>query len=236
MKKCKVKSIKCLGKQKAYSLTMKSKQHNYRITSPCGAGIYSLNSHSAAYAMLAYQTAWLKVYYPLEFMCNLLSAEINNSDKGLKLESYKREARRMGLIIRGADINKSGLKFSIARFMDDKTGNEKDGIRTPLTTVKGVGAKAVQSIVSNQPFDDLKDFLHNIDTRRVHSKVFTSLAEEGCMEESWKMSPEVLLRKYVDVKAQVDKEKKQKKKREEKMEQFGGVTIFSKMGGKNIKL
>ena len=198
---------------------------------------YGFNkSHSAAYAMLAYQTAWLKFYYPIEFMCNLLSSEINGSDKGQKLDSYVSEARRMGLIIKGPDINKSGLKYSIATFMDQKTGKEKDGIRTPLTVVNGVGEKAVQSIVENQPYSDLKDFLHNVDTRKVHSKVFHALAEADCMTESWGMSQEILLSKYEEAKTQVDKEKKQKKKQQERMEQYGGNSIFSKLVGKGIKI
>lgn len=235
MLKCKIKSIKLIGKQMTYNVTMKGNQHNYKIVNN-GFGIYSRNSHSASYAMLAYQTAWLKYYYPLEFMCNLLSSEINNSDKGLKLEAYQREARRMNLIINNPDINKSGAKYKIATFMDDTTGSEKDGIRTPLTIVSGVGDKAVRSIIENQPFADLKDFLHTIDTRTVNSKVFGALVEAGCMKESWKLGKETLLNQYTDVKSQVDKEKNKRKKQIERMEQYGGANIFSKMGGKGIKL
>jgi len=237
MTKCKIKSVKSLGKQKTYNLTMKSDQHNYFIFDPIsGFSVCSRNSHSAAYAMLAYQTAWLKVYYPLEFMCNLLSSEISSNDKGQKLDSYVSESKRMGLIIKGPDINRSGLKYGISTFMDEKTGKERDGIRTPLTIVKGVGEKAVTSIIDNQPFSDLKDFLHNIDTRKVHSKVFHALAEAECMHESWGLSQETLVNKYVDVKAQVEKEKKQKKKQAERMEQYGGGSIFSKLGVKGIKI
>lgn len=200
-------------------------------------GGYGFNkSHSAAYAMLAYQTAYLKTYYPLEFMCNLLSSEINGSDKGEKLDSYIREARRMGIIIQTPDINKSGLKYSISTFMDKKTGNEQDGIRSPLTIVKGVGDKAVHSIVENQPYADLKDFLHNVDTRKVNSRVFTALVENECMQESWNLSKETLLNKYSEAKYQVDKEKKQKQTHKEKMEQYGGQSIFSKLSGKGIKI
>ncbi|MFA7219425.1 MAG: DNA polymerase III subunit alpha [Synergistaceae bacterium] len=200
-------------------------------------GGYGFNkSHSAAYAMLAYQTAYLKTYYSLEFMCNLLSSEINGSDKGEKLDSYIREARRMGIIIQPPDINKSGLKYSISTFMDKKSGSEQDGIRSPLTIVKGVGEKAVHSIVENQPYADLKDFLHNVDTRKVNSRVFTALVEEGCMHESWNLSKETLLNKYSEAKSQVDKEKKQKQNHKEKMEQYGGQSIFSKLSGKGIKI
>jgi DNA polymerase III alpha subunit len=200
-------------------------------------GGYGFNlSHAASYSLISYQTAWLKVYYPLEYMCNLLSSEINNSDKGFKLNSYLSEARRMNLVIKGADINKSGLKYSIASFRDEISGEEKDGIRTPLTILNGVGEKAVESIVANQPFANLKEFLHSVDTRKVTSRVFTALVENGCMRDSWGIGDEALLNQYVDVKAEVDKEKKQKKKKEEQMDQYGGVSIFSAFGSEGLEI
>jgi len=200
-------------------------------------GGYGFNkSHSAAYAMLAYQTAWLKIYYPLEFMCSLLSSEINNSDKGKKLASYQQESRRMDIMIKSPDINKSGLKYSIATFMDESTGIEKDGLRTPLTVLDGVGSKAVESIVEHQPFKDLKDFLHTVETRKVNSRVFKALVENGCMQESWHVGKETLLKMYDAAKNDVDNEKKQKKKQVEKMEQYGGGSIFSKFGGSGLSI
>ena len=235
MQKCKVKSIKSIGKQKTYNVTMKGKQHNYKIVSFDERGVYSGNSHAAVYAMLAYQTAWLKIYYPLEFMCNLLTSETSNSDKGIKLDQYTREARRMGITVRDPDINKSGLKYTITEFRDELTKKEKPGIRMPLTIIKGVGEKAVRSIVDNQPFADLRDFIRTVDARRVHSKIFKSLVEEGCMDESWSLSRETLLTQYEEVKAQVVKEKKQKKKKEERLEQYGGSSIFSKFAGSSEK-
>lgn len=200
-------------------------------------GGYGFNlSHSAAYAMLAYQTAWLKVYYPLEFMCNLLSSEIKNSDKGKKLKSYQNEALRMGIVIKSPDINKSGLKYGVATFIDELTKSEMDGLRTPLTVLDGVGAKAVESIVEHQPFKDLKDFLHSVDTRKVNSRVFKALVENGCMQESWHVGKESLLKMYETSKIDVDKEKKQKQKQAEKMEQYGGGSIFSKFGGSGFTI
>ena len=77
MQKCKIKSVKSLGIQKTYNVTMKSKQHNYALyDDKNGCHVISGNSHSCAYAFLAYQTAFLKYYYPLEFMSNLLTSEI----------------------------------------------------------------------------------------------------------------------------------------------------------------
>lgn len=194
-------------------------------------GGYGFNvAHAACYSMLAYQTAWLKVYYPLEYMCNLLSSEIDSNDKGKKLKVYLNEAKRMNILIKPPDINKSGLKYNISRFHDSIEEVEKFGIRSPLTILSGVGEKAVKSIVEKQPFKDLKDFLHSVDTRKVNSRVFEALVENGCMKESWGVSNEKLLSQYKIDKTQVDKEKKQKKKNQERVENHGGNNIFSAFG------
>ena len=86
MKKCKIRLIKSLGFKKTYNVTMKGHQHNYKIFDVEGNNSFiTSNSHSAAYAFIAYQCAWLKIYYPIEFMCNLLTSEINNNDKDEKI-------------------------------------------------------------------------------------------------------------------------------------------------------
>jgi DNA polymerase III subunit alpha len=194
-------------------------------------GGYGFNkSHAASYSMVSMQTAWLKAHYPLEFMCSLLSSEINGSDKGEKLASYIQAAKNMGIIVKAPDINKSGLQYNVVKFMDNRTGNEKDGLRTPLTVVKGVGEKAVQSIVENQPFDDLKDLLHNVDTRKVNRKVFQALLDEGCMDESFGINAETrhtILNEYEIVKMQVDKEKKQNN--------LGGILFLLNLVGRDLK-
>lgn len=200
-------------------------------------GGYGFNkSHSVAYAMLAYQTGWLKVHYPLEFMCNLLSSEINSNDKGKKMDSYLREARSMGLIIMEPDVNKSGLKYNVSKFMDVKTGKEKDGIRMPLTIVKGVGEKAVESIVQNQPFNNLKEFLEKVDLRRVNVRVFKALVESDCMKESWGLSGNKLLNEYEKTKKEIDKDKKDLKKKQERTKEYGGVSIFGRLSNGKINI
>jgi DNA polymerase III subunit alpha len=194
-------------------------------------GGYGFNvAHAACYSMLAYQTAWLKVYYPLEYMCNLLSSEIDSKDKGVKLQSYINETRRMNILIKDPDINKSGLKYSISKFYDNINNEEKFGIRSPLTMLAGVGEKAVEDIVANQPFKDLGHFLRSVDTRKVNSKVFETLVRYNCMKESWGLSAEKLMEQYKIEKEGLDKEKKQKKKNEERIEVHGGNNIFSAFG------
>ena len=199
-------------------------------------GGYGFNkSHSAAYAFLAYQTAWLKINYGIEFMCNLLSSEIQNNDKDKKLNQYKDEARRMGIIIKPADLNKSKSKFKISKGRNSD-GQECEFIRCPLTTVENVGEKAVQSIIENQPFTDIKDFLYRIDRRRVTSRVFSFLVQAGCMDECWHVARELLISQYEKIREEVDKGKAQKKKRDEYTKKMGGGSVFDRLGSSPIKL
>jgi len=223
MKKCKIKSFKKIGMQMTYNVTMKSDHHNYAIyDKTTGSSVISLNSHAAAYAFLAYQTAWLKAYYPVEFMCNLLTSEINNEDK---LFPYLAQAETMGIVCQKPDINQSGLEFKIqvATFANDK---KKDVLRKPLTSLKGVGFKAVQNIVENQPYKNLEEFLSKIESRIVNSRVFETLVKSGCMEEAWDQPKEYLLKQYAEVKKKIDIAKKEKVKQDKKKEQFKGKTLF----------
>jgi DNA polymerase-3 subunit alpha len=200
---------------------------------------YGFNkSHSAAYAYLAYQTCWLKEYYPVEFMCNLLTSEINNNDKNLKLNSYIRAAHKMGIVCMPADINKSSTKFTIEKGQHKKTGKILDVLRKPLTMLNGVGSKAVDSIVENQPYENLDDFIKKIDARVVNVRVFTTLVEAGCMDETWGVSREVLLKEYPEKKKEMAKAKKARQKQQEKMEKYGGGSLFGEefdYSGKNLK-
>ena len=199
-------------------------------------GGYGFNiAHAAAYSFLAYQTAWLKIYYPIEFMCNLLSSEIDNADKGLKLASYIREATRMGLVILGPHINKSKLKFSIERGMSQITGKPTDFIRTPFTTVDGIGEVASKSIVENQPYTSLKDFLTKTSGGRVNTNVFAKLVEKNSMDDAWRLSHAELLAGYEKVKDEISKEKAAKKKQLEYIAQQGDEEMLW-LGGSGADL
>jgi len=202
-------------------------------------GEYGFNrSHSACYAYLAYQTAYLKVYYPIEFMCSLMSSEIDNNDQDLKLKAYQAEADRMGIAFMKRDINKSGLKFSIESGKRIKDGSDYEFIRMPLTTLKGVGDKAVKNIVEMQPFRSLKDFLYKVDGRKVNSRVFAALVEDGCMEDAWSVSKGMLMSKYQEVKDSVEKMRKDKKKEEEEdnyLDSVGG-SLFDRMSDSDVEV
>lgn len=196
-------------------------------------GGYGFNkSHSAAYAFIAYQTAWLKYYYPIEYMCNLLSSELGNDDK---LSLYLKEAKRMGIEIKEPNINKSGNAYLME---EGQLRNGKKGwyLRSPLTFIKGIGDKAVESIVAAQPFASLKDFLQRVDARRVNRKVFASLVEAGCMDDMWGMARPVMIQRYEEIKKIADKEKAVIKRQEAKMESLGGGSLFEKLNGSFINI
>ncbi len=135
---------------------------------------YGFNkSHSAAYAYIAYQTAYLKAHYPVEFMAATLSADMDNTDKIVKSIN---ECREMGISILPPDINHSGQEFKVI-------GNS---IRFGLEAVKGVGAAAIESIIElrNEEglFTSIVNFLQRIDSRKVNRKVIESLIKAGAFD------------------------------------------------------
>ena len=93
--------------------------------------------------------------------------------------------------------------------------------------MKGVGDKAVQSIVQNQPYKNLEDFVKKTDARIVNVRVFASLVEAGCMK-CWGVSKELLLKQYAEAKDKLTKEKKEQKKYDTIMGKLGGTTLFDK--------
>jgi len=198
-------------------------------------GGYGFNkSHSCAYAFLAYQCCYLKIYYPIEFMTSLLSSEIDNSDKNVKLRSYIAQAQAMGIMVGNSSVDQSGTKFRIEKRVHKKTGEEIEFIRQPITMLDGVGAKASESIVESQPYKGLEDFLKRVDTSKVSSKVYTSLVNAGGMD-AWKKDGELsndehrsmLLNSYEPVKKKVVKEKNEIKKQKAYREQFSGSLFDS---------
>lgn len=135
---------------------------------------YGFNkSHSAAYALIAYRTAYLKAHYPVEFMAATLSADLDNTDKIVK--SIK-ECRSMGIEILPPDINKCGVEFTI----------DNNAIRFGLGAVKGVGVQAVEAILearnSGGSFKSISDFLRRLDSKKVNKKVVEALIKAGAFD------------------------------------------------------
>src|SRR5205814_7644 len=131
---------------------------------------YGFNkSHSAAYAVLAYRTAYLKARRPQYFMAALLTSERGNQDKVVK---YINECRDMGIPILPPDVNSSDVNFTPT----------KSGIRFGLAAIKNVGETAIGSIVANKPFKSLCDFCERVDLRTVNKRVIESLIKAGAFD------------------------------------------------------
>jgi DNA polymerase III subunit alpha len=153
---------------------------------------YGFNkSHSAAYGVISYQTAYLKAHYPVEFMAGLLSNEINNTEK---ISVFVGECKRMGISILPPDINKSGLKF-----MPEMSGGPQcldsrgakaaptlNAIRYGLAAIKHVGETAMEAVIREREqrgdFVSLEDFCTRLDTRIANRKMLESLIKAGAFD------------------------------------------------------
>jgi len=139
-------------------------------------GRYGFNkSHSAAYAFIAYQTAYLKALYPVEFMAALLSVEVDNTDHVVK---YINSCREMKIEILPPDVNMSQKEFTI----------ENESIRFGLMAVKNVGEGAIDGMVEARnkegPFKDIFDFASRVELRKVNKKVIESLIKCGALDST----------------------------------------------------
>ena len=135
---------------------------------------YAFNkSHATAYAMVAYQTAYLKANFPVEFMAALLTSEMGSTDKIVR---HIEECQAMGLEVLAPDVNLSRTQFTVA----GKT------IRFGLAAIKNVGEKAIESIQAARsggaPFTSLEDFCRRVDTQLVNRRVIESLIKAGAFD------------------------------------------------------
>ena len=142
---------------------------------------YGFNkSHSAAYGLISYQTAYLKANYPVEFMAGLLSNEINNTEK---ISIFVGECKRLGIPILAPDVNRSSLKFS-PESSDQTAGH--DAIRYGLAAIKNVGEGAMESAIKERaargPFSSLEDFCRRLDSRVANRKMLESLVKVGAFD------------------------------------------------------
>ena len=141
---------------------------------------YGFNkSHSAAYAILSYRTAYLKANYPVEFMAAVLSNELGNADK---VAHYIDECAAMKVAVFGPDINLSRDGFTPV--IDAESGH--GSIRFGLAAIKGVGDAASQMIISNReaegPFDDFHSFMDRVDSKTVNRRVAECLIKSGAFD------------------------------------------------------
>ncbi len=135
---------------------------------------YGFNkSHSCAYALLAYQTAWLKTHYPVEFMAALLTSETGNTEKAVK---YIHEARGMGITVLPPDVNSSELNFTPVG----------EAIRFGLQAIKNVGENTVVGILESRTrlgaFHSIFQFCEAVDSKLLNRRVLESLIKSGAMD------------------------------------------------------
>ena len=136
---------------------------------------YAFNkSHSTCYAYVSYQTAYLKVHYPAEFMAALLSRNLSDIKK---ISFFMDECKRMGLSVLGPDVNHSKIRFSV-----DEGGN----VRFGLAAIKGVGESAVQNIIDTRkeggPFKSVYDFVERVNLQTVNKKTLENLVLGGAFD------------------------------------------------------
>jgi DNA polymerase-3 subunit alpha len=134
---------------------------------------YGFNkSHSAPYALITYQTAYLKANFPVEFLAASMTLDMNNTDK---LNEFRLEARRLGIEVVSPDVNRSGGAFEV---LDGK-------IVYALSALKGVGTHAVEHLVAvrgDRPFADVADFAHRVDPQIVNRKALECLVQAGAFD------------------------------------------------------
>lgn len=140
---------------------------------------YGFNkSHSAAYGLISYQTAYLKANYPVEFMAAVLSNEINNTEK---ISTFVAECQRMGIDILAPDVNRSMLKF-----VPEVQDSGKKAIRFGLAAIKNVGEAAMALVVrertANGEFKSLEDFAGRLDSKSVNRKILENLIKAGAFD------------------------------------------------------
>ena len=190
MRKCKIISIKRLGVMPSCNVTMKSRQHNYAITNKDGLVVYTKNSHSCAYAYESFKTAYLKANFFNEFMAARLTVEARRRKfdevRKYELDWIQKDGDN---VIRSTDINLSRLEYTIE-------GNNV--LRRPLL-IKGIGDKAAQNIIKNQPYKK-SDIIYSMAIKTdqsVNKRVIEALFDSGLFKEYSKDNKSLKNKEYV---------------------------------------
>ena len=143
---------------------------------------YGFNkSHAAAYALVAYQTAYMKANHPVEFFAASMTLDLNNTDK---LNVFRQELERLGIPLMPPDINASGARFTVAPAPGEANG--KGAIRYALAAIKNVGEAAMEELVAERqagaPFKDPFDFARRLDNRVVNKRQLENLVRAGAFD------------------------------------------------------
>lgn len=160
---------------------------------------YAFNkSHAAAYAVVSYQTAWLKYYYPVEFMAALMTSVIDNASK---VAEYIYTCRQMGIVILPPDVNSSEIGFSV----------EEGKIRYGLSAIKSVGRPVIEGLVEEREkkgrFQSLKDFIDRMARRDINKRVIENFIKAGALDTLGGTRKQFMMI-YVKLLDQVNQERK----------------------------
>ncbi len=177
---------------------------------------YGFNkSHSAAYALVSYQTAYMKAHYPVEFMAALLTSEVNNPDK---IISHINACRDMGISVLRPDINKSFEYFSV----------QGDSILFGMCAIKNVGISAVREIIKerekNGPYKSLMDFCKRVSSRKITKRVLEYLIKSGALD-TFGHSRRGMIEALDKIMSKVQKRTKSKRR-----SSISELTLFDSMG------
>jgi len=167
----KQRSMFCEGAEARGTPAAKASEIFDQIAKFAGYGFNK--SHAACYALVAYQTAYLKANYPVEFMAAIMTYDMNNTDK---LGAFKTELRRLGIALLGPDVNRSEVAFSV----------EEGAVRYALAAIKNVGEAAMAALVAereaNGPFKSLDDFANRLDSHAINKRLLENLAKAGAFD------------------------------------------------------
>ncbi|MCP1100880.1 DNA polymerase-3 subunit alpha [Aequitasia blattaphilus] len=160
---------------------------------------YAFNkSHAAAYAVVSYQTAWLKYYYPVEFMAALITSVLDNTGK---VAEYIYSCRQMGIEILPPDINKGGGKFSV----------EDGKIRYGMAAIKSIGRPVIDAIVREREargsFKTLKDFMERLSGKEINKRTIESFIKAGALDSLGGTRKQFMM-VYIQILEQVNQERK----------------------------
>jgi len=180
--------------------------------------------HSVSYAMIAYQTAYMKIKYPVEYMTAMLTAEsrsISGPQRDFKMAQGVNECRRLGIAVLPPDLNKSSEDFSIDRFADSL---QSKAIRFGLAAVKNIGSAAVNSILDEKKkgeFTSLPNFLARADSQKVNKKVIESLIKVGALDSFGKKTSQLSVLEDLRLQAAA----------KQKLADSGQGSLFTDFGG-----
>lgn len=194
---------------------------------------YGFNkSHSAAYAMLSYRTAYLKANYPVEFMAAILSNELGNSDK---VAHFVNECSAMKISVLGPDVNISRENFTPV--IDLETG--KEDIRFGMAAIKGVGDAASQKIIEereeNGPFEDFEDFITRVDAKTVNRRVMECLIKSGGFDSTGESRKELLDGLDAAISSAAERQRDLERGQESFMDMLAEPTAKKKKPGDSLK-